>query len=392
MGERPRKLLLVINELSRDGGAEAQLAHLAKGLADLGHTVTICCIDTAYVDLHSLTKRGVEVISLGVTSRGARARAIPRLARLARRADVVHCTMWDSSLWGRIAAILARRPVVVADHATDRAVQVATSGAQRGGLIALHNRLLDRFTFATVICATSQRQLLASEGVDPEKIVHIPNGIPVEEVVAAAAGGPAKAELGLPEGVPLAMHVGVFRPEKNQLGAVESFPRLLERAPDAHLVFVGDGEGRAQVERRAAEIAPGRIHFLGLRDDVPALLALADLMLLPSISDAMPMVVLEAMALGVPTVATDVGDVREVLGEGAGVCVPAGDDDAFAAASGELLSDPGRRAAISALAKDSVRGFDSAAMTHRYAALFEATDTKVSPIVAVSEAIPEAVA
>lgn len=392
MGERPRKLLLVINELSRDGGAEAQLAHLARGLADLGHKVTICCIDTAYIDLHSLTKRGIEVISLGVASRAGRARAIPRLARLARRADVVHCTMWDPSLWGRIAAILARRPVIVADHATDRTVQVATNGAQRGGWIALHNRLLDRFTFATVVCATSQRQLLASEGVDPEKIVHIPNGIPVEEVVAAVAGGPSKADLGLPEGVPIAMQVGVFRPEKNQLGAVESFPRLLERVPDAHLVFVGDGEGRPQVERRANEVGGGRIHFLGLRDDVPALLALADLMLLPSISDAMPMVVLEAMALGVPTVATDVGDVREVLGAGAGVCVPAGDNAAFATACANLLADPQRLAAISTVARDTVRSFDSAAMTHRYAALFEATDTKVSPIVAVREAIPEAAA
>lgn len=388
MPDHPRKLLLVINELAQDGGAEAQLVHLAKGLAGRGYEVTICCIDGSEIDLQSLKKACIEVVSLGVKGRAARALAIPRLARLARRADVVHCTMWDTSLWGRIAAILARRPVIVADHATDRSVQVASSGASRGHWIARHNRLLDRFTFATVACASAQRPVLLSEGVQPEKLVHIPNGIPVEEIAAAAAGGVTRAELGLPEDAPVLIQVGVFRPEKNQLGAVEIFARIRARVPGARLVFVGDGETREAVERRVEEAGVREgIEFLGMRADVPALLALADLMILPSISDAMPMVVLEAMALGVPTVATDVGDVREVLEVGAGVWVPAGDPEAFAAACVKLLGDRESLAAAAATARGAAHDYDAKTMVARYAALFDAAYAGASPIGAVEGAL-----
>lgn len=390
MPDHPRKLLLVINELSQDGGAEAQLVHLAKGLAGRGYEVTICCIDGSEIDLQSLKKACIEVVSLGVKGRAGRALAIPRLARLARKADVVHCTMWDTSLWGRLAAILARRPVIVADHATDRSVQIASSGASRGDWIARHNRLLDRFTFATVACATAQRPVLLSEGVQPEKLVHIPNGIPVDEIAASAAGGVTRAELGLPEDAPVLIQVGVFRPEKNQLGAVDIFARIRARVPDARLVFVGDGETRAAVERRAEETGAEGIEFLGMRADVAALLAISDLMILPSISDAMPMVVLEAMALGVPTVATDVGDVREVLEVGAGVWVPAGDPEAFADACVTLLGDRERLAAAAATARGAAHDYDARTMVARYAALFDAAYAGSPPIGAVKGALAPA--
>jgi len=306
-------------------------------------------------------------------SRLARIAAIPRLARLARRCDVVHCTMWDTSLWGRIAAIVARRPVIVADHATDRSVQLATNGNGRGRWIALHNRLLDPFTFATVACASTQRAVLEGEGVAPRKIVEIANGVPTAELVAAASDGPSRGDFGIPEQARVAIHVAGFRAEKNQLGALEAFAEIRERIGDVHLVFLGSGPLRSQVEARARELdAGGWAHFLGFRDDVPAVLSLADLMVLPSISDAMPMTILEAMALGVPVVATDVGDVRATLAGGAGVCVPAGDQAAFVAACSELLSDPARLAELARAGQERARDFDSAAMSERYAELFEA--------------------
>jgi glycosyltransferase involved in cell wall biosynthesis len=291
--------------------------------------------------------------------------------------------MWDPSLWGRIAAILARRPVVVADHATDRSVQVAASGAPRARWIAVHNRLLDRFTFATVACATSQREVLLGEGISAEKIVYIPNGIPLEDVAEKAVGGPSRAQIGVPEKVPLAVQVGVFRTEKNQIGALEAFVEVRRQVPEAQLVFVGDGPLRPQVERRAEELdATGWAHFVGMRRDVPGLLALADTMLLPSHGDAMPMTVLEAMTLGVPVVASDVGDVRQVLGD-AGICVPAGDREALVRACVEMLSSDAERARMSAAGPGRSREFDAATMTDRYAALFEAALTGASPRSAV---------
>jgi glycosyltransferase involved in cell wall biosynthesis len=384
MPRLPRRVLLIINRLAPIGGAETQLAHLAEGLAAAGHQVTVCCMDRSTFDPDELAKSGIALVELRASRRLGRIAAIPRLVRLARRADVVQCTMWDSSLWGRIAAILARRPVIVADHATDRSVQIATNGAPRGSWIALHNKLLDRFTFATVACATSQRPVLIGEGVAPEKIVHIPNGVPIERMLRAAATGRGREDLGLPGAGPIALQVGIFRPEKNQIGGLEAFAAVPEQIAGAHLVFVGDGPERERVERRAAELGASEwAHFLGQRTDVSALLAQADLMLLPSTSDAMPMAVIESLALGVPVVASDVGDVKETVGE-AGICVPVGDTDALAAACVRIFSDPELRRRMSDAARERSRAYDSTTMVERYEALFEAACEDGGPRAAVA--------
>lgn len=374
MNRRPLELLLVINHLYPSGGAEIQLVHLAKGLAELGHRVTICCVDDWSVDRDELEAAGIALVALGARGRLARIAAIPRLARLARRADVVQCTMWDASLWGRIAAILARRPVIVADHATDRTIQVAAGGAPRARWIGLHNRLLDRFTFATVACADSQRAVLEGEGVAAGKIVRIPNGIPLATLQQGARKSPGRAAVGLPEDGFVAMQVAVFREEKNQPAALEAVARARQGAAAIELVFVGDGFTRPGVEDRARELgAEGWAHFLGERDDVPALLALADVMLLPSLADAMPMTALEAMAIGVPVIASDVGDVAGMLGE-AGICVPAGDVEALASALTRLRCDDGLRERLGRAGPERAREFDATEMTRRYAELFAAAD------------------
>jgi glycosyltransferase involved in cell wall biosynthesis len=297
---------------------------------------------------------------------------LPRLARLAGRADVVHCTMWDASLWGRLAAIAARRPVIVADHATDRAVQLSSAGSPRGRWIALHNRLLDAATFATVACATTQLELLKAEGVAESKLVHIPNGVPVNELETRARGGPRRAELQIPEEAIVIIHVGVFRFEKNQAGSLDVVARLRDLFGDVRLIYVGDGARRHEVERRARDIGADWALFLGESEDVPALLALADLMILPSLSDAMPMTILEAMALGVPVVASAVGDIPIVLSHGGGICVPPGDKDAFVRACTELLNDERRRRELATRGRSIARRFDSEVMIERYAALFDA--------------------
>jgi glycosyltransferase involved in cell wall biosynthesis len=380
----PRRVLLVINALIH-GGAEVQLMHLAIGLAQSGHEITVCCIDKAYIDLEPLERAGVEVVSLQAEKRLQRIAALPRLARLARRSEIVHCTIWDASLWGRIAAILAHRPVVVADHSTDRSIHTSASGASRASWIALHNRLLDPFTYATVSCAGGQREVLLGEGVSAGKIVYIPNGIPLAELESAAAGGASRADLGLSPEAPLIMQVGVFREEKNQLGALDVVAAARASGADAQLVFVGDGPTRQRVEARAAEIGASWAHFLGFRSDVPALLSLADVMLQPSLADAMPMTVIEAMALGVPVLATDVGDVCSMLDGRGGLCVPAGDEGAMAQACTELLADPDRRRAMGLAGREVAAAFDSASMVRSYELLFQAACDGKSP----TKALPD---
>lgn len=367
---RPLRLLFVIYNFYVYGGAENQLEHLAGGLAGMGYDVTVCCIEESERDTAPLEALGVRFHELGASSRLQRIAAIPALTRLARAADVVQCTMWDASLWGRIGAILARRPVIVADHTPVRSVEVSAQGKSRQSVIALHNRLLDPFTLATVACSTSQDPMLIGEGVAAEKIVHIPNGVPVAAIRANVDRGLTREEVGLPPTGQVVMHVGAFRPQKNHMGSLDAMERLHRRVGGLQLVFVGDGETRPEVESRARELNGDWIHFLGARYDIPELLALADVMILPSHSEAMPMVILEAMAVGVPVVANDVGDVRLMLG-GGGICVPPGDSQAFAEACEQVLSDDDLRHELRRLGREQVRRYDSDVMVERYSELFE---------------------
>jgi glycosyltransferase involved in cell wall biosynthesis len=170
------------------------------------------------------------------------------------------------------------------------------------------------------------------------------------------------------------MHVARFYAMKRQWWTLEAVRRLREELGDVHAVFVGKGPDleafRARVqESDAAEWA----HVLGVRDDVPAVLNLADLAVLPSSTEALPMTMIETMAVGVPQVTTEVGELGPTLRVAdAGLTVPVEDLDAFHVACRAVLSDPDLHARLGAGALAAVDEFDAARMVGRYAALFEA--------------------
>jgi len=116
-----RKILMVVHYLAR-AGMEQQCMHLARELARRGDRVTVACRQVR-VDLAPLTDAGVGVVDFADRGPRASLRTLPRLARMARASDLVHCTGWDASLWGRLAAGLARRPVVVTEHTPGRETQ-----------------------------------------------------------------------------------------------------------------------------------------------------------------------------------------------------------------------------------------------------------------------------
>lgn len=363
---------MVIGQLGR-AGAEAQLAALAGGLARQGDRVTVADLTKGKMDPQALLDGGVRVLQLDTAPGLRRARVVPSLARIARRNDLVHCTMWDASLWGRLAAIAARRPVIVSDHSADRGHQVSHAGAPRQRWIALHNRLLEPATYATVACARAQLPLLESEGVRRQRIVHIPNGVSLEAFREAATGGPSRQELGIPEGARTLIHVARFNPLKNQQLTLETAMRLREELGEVHVIFVGDGQERGPLERQAKSMGADWAHFLGRRTDVPALLRISDLAVLPSLSEAMPMTVLEALALGVPVVATAVGDVGPTLDStGGGLHVPLGEPDAFLHACRDVLTDPGLHERLVNGGLRSAERFSVEAMVGRYSHLFDA--------------------
>jgi glycosyltransferase involved in cell wall biosynthesis len=348
-------------------GAEHQLLHLATGLARRGDEPTIACLLDPRRDVRPLLELGIRVLSLNRQRPASRLLAVPALMRLARQADVVYCAIWDASLWGRLAALLARRPVVVTEHTGGREFERSGSGASRARWIALHNRLLGPLTYATAACGYWQPPVLEREGVPRDRIVYIPNGIPYDEVRAASENGPSRRDLGLPDDALVVLHAANFHPVKNQRFTLDAVQRLRASLGDVRVLFAGDGPERPDIERRSAALGADWAAFLGSRDDVPALMRLADLVVLPSLGEGMPMTILEAIAIGTPIVATDIGDLGHVVSaSGAGTVVRVGDLDAFTAACRAVLTDRGRRGERAAARRD----FDVTAMVERYDTLF----------------------
>ena len=150
----------------------------------------------------------------------------------------------------------------------------------------------------------------------------------------------------------LLVHLSNFRPVKRILDVIEVFARVAAALP-ARLMLIGDGPDRSAAEHLALRLGVAdRIHFLGKQDNVNELLPLADLMLMPSEMESFGLAALEAMACSVPTIATRVGGVPELIEEGInGLLFPVGDIEAMAAAAIALLNDPPRLAAMALAAR-----------------------------------------
>jgi glycosyltransferase involved in cell wall biosynthesis len=150
--------------------------------------------------------------------------------------------------------------------------------------------------------------------------------------------------------------VGTLKPQKGHRFAIEAARSVVPRFPQLHLLFVGDGAERAGLQALAAESGVGEhIHFLGSRDDVPELLASCDSFVLPSLWEGLPMALIEAMASGLPVIATEVSGTRQVMLHGeTGLLVPPGDAAALAGAMGALLSEPATAQAMGAAARRRV--------------------------------------
>jgi len=368
---RRRRVLLLLPHLGR-AGAENALVNLAVGLAERGHEVTVGTMVGHGRDPAPLLAAGIRLVDLGARQRVGKLLVMPRLVRLARSADLVHCGLWDMTLWGRLAAMLARRPVTVAEQTPGREFEVASGGGRRARWVSLHHRLLAPFTYAVGACGRWQVDLLEDEGVSRKKILHIPNGVPIDELRTPRAGEVTRASLAIPDDARVVIHVARFEPQKNQRATIDAVAALRAGLGDVCALLVGDGGERAELERYAHRIGADWALFLGVRSDVPALLRLADLAVLPSFGEGLPVALVEGIAAGVPTVATDVGDVRWVLETTeAGLCVPPSDQTAFEAACRAVLADAALHRRLADRARAS-RHFEASTMVDRYEKLFDA--------------------
>ncbi|MBS1868211.1 MAG: glycosyltransferase family 4 protein [Actinobacteria bacterium] len=353
------------------GGAQRQVQRLGPLLERRGVAVTVVTRRPPGTPLRA-REPGIDVLRLPVPGvRGAdslayTAAGVATLARL--RPDVVHVhDLMSPALIALIASPLVRAPVVA---------KVASTGT--GGDVdrLLHKplgaRRMDAMArrFAAFVCISGAiERELSAHGVPPERLRAIPNGVdadvfrPADEDERAAA----RAALGLPADLPLALYCGRF-------AAVKRLDVLIEALRDVpmRLLLVGEGEERERLERLAADPAlGGRVTLRTVVDEPAPLYRAADLYVSASSTEGMSGSVLEAMASGLPVVAAPASGMPELLGGGAGVALEDDGPAAFATALGELAQAPERGAAIGAAARArAVADYSLAATADRLAALY----------------------
>lgn len=245
-------------------------------------------------------------------------RQLTRIIR-ERKVDLLVTHGYKPNLLGRIASWIERIPTVAVSRGW-------TYESRRVRFYEFLDRIFLRLADAVVAVSDGQRQKILACGVNPDKVRVIHNAIDL-----ATYPGPAeisvRVELGIPQNAILVATAGRLSPEKNHLGLVEAARMVLAKMPDVYFVVFGEGFLRPELEKAVADAGIGHRFFLpGFRSDVRSLLHEIDIFVLPSHTEGLPNVVLEAFACRKPVVATKVGGTPEVVSDGVnGFLIPEGD-------------------------------------------------------------------
>jgi glycosyltransferase involved in cell wall biosynthesis len=370
--EQARRCLLAFEP--PDGGVAENVRQLALGLRAHGWRPHVLGPPDALC-YPELEVAGIPIASARF-SRGYRhpLRDLGALVALVRtlhsgRFDIVHAHSAKAGVLGRIAAAVTGTPVIYSPHCFPF---VGPWRAPRRIFSVGVERALARVSDAIICVAEQERRLALELGVAPaERLVLIHNGSPP---CAADRVEPDPELARFAAGAPLAACIAVLRAQKAVHVFVEAAPKILARVPDARLAIIGDGPLRPQLEELARGLGVGdRLRFLPFRPPSSRQLASIDVFVLPSAWEALPIALLEALACGVPQVATDVGGCREAVGDGdTGLLCPPHDADGLARAVVELLEAPERRARMAdASRRRHAEHFHVDAMIARTAALYD---------------------
>lgn len=357
------KLLIAINSLAT-GGAEKLLLDSIPEYIRRGVEVDLLLLDgtdSAFLGELKLRAPHCRVISLG---RGScyRPWLVLQLVPILHRYDIVNVHLFPALYWVALAKLLSRSAtkLVYTEHST-------SNKRRNGRLLGAIDRFIYR-RYDRVICISASvkdalRQHLRSGG---EKLVTIPNGVDLGQLHRAQPYAAAELPL-LAAGKRLLLQVSSFIYPKDQATLIRALPLLAE---SVELVLVGVGAMQDECRQLAMQLGVAhRVHFLGVRLDVPRLLKSVDVVILSSRHEGLSLSSIEGLASGKPFVASDVPGLADIVA-GAGVLFPQGDERALAQAITALLDDDVHRAAVVAACVERSRPYGIDAMLEQHLALY----------------------
>jgi glycosyltransferase involved in cell wall biosynthesis len=328
------KTILHLIETSGPGGAERVLVNIVENLDRGRYGSVICLLKDGWLAAQ-LRQRGLETIIIPQRA-GHDPAWVYKCVGLVRRKriDMLHTHEFGMSTYGLLTSWFTRVPMIATVHGK------AYYGERWRRRMAY--RLVASHAVQVVAVAEDIRRFLIDRvGATPEKVRTIYNGVDAKTVGSAEDGARVRRELGIPEATPVIGTIANLYPVKGHTYLLEAAAEVAKVAPQAVWLLAGRGGLLRQLQDEACHLGiANKVRFLGFRDDPAALLQAMDLFVLPSLSEGLPVSVLEAMAAGRPVVATDVGGNREVIVDGrTGFLVAPGDSRALAAGMITLLAD-----------------------------------------------------
>lgn len=359
------KVLQLIPTLDRSG-AEKQMALLATGLPRDRFRVEVAALTRLGPLERELTAAGVRLTLIGKRFKFDPF-ALGRLTRFLRanNYDVIQTWIFAANTYGRIAARRAGVPVVVT---AEMAVDLWKSRRE----LAIDRRLA-RWSDRVVGNSRAVVDFYRNAGIPAEKLELIYSGI-ADEIPPEVDRAAVRRELGFEASAPLVLYAGRLAEQKGVGDLLNALDLLQHVQPELCAVIAGDGPLRHDLEQRARDFAlDGAVRFVGHRDDLPRILAAADLLVLPSYYEGLPNVVLEAMRFGKPVVATAApGTTEVVVDQVTGLLVPMRDAVALARAIRTIVRDGELARQMGASGRARVeRDFRAATMIDEFATLYE---------------------
>lgn len=350
------------------GGQEVLVARLVERLEPARFRSTVIALQGGGWLAGQLEARGFPVVCLNAPEAWSPA-TIARVAEILRRerVDVVHCHNRKALLYGGLATLLAPRSRLV----------YTKHGASHwdGGVTARLGRLVMRRARAVIAVSQDiERGVLAGNWADRRRVHTVLNGVDLEQFRPRPDRDAVRRDIGIPPDARVIGTVARLSPEKDQASLLAAFARIAPVVPDARLVLVGDGPLRVALETQARGLGiTKRTHFLGERKDVAALLGVMDVFCLPSLTEGTSLTLLEAMATGLPVVATAVGGTPEVVSNGSsGLLVTPGEPDRLAEALLQVLQSDQRARRFGEAGRAIVgTRYSMQSMVERYAGIYQ---------------------